>query len=213
MKGKSITSILLGMVIFSACMQEPESADLVKYMVVQTQYNPTYVNNNSNIFEAFSTFVIREDTMGFVSTRNSKKYIIESDIQGGNFVIPTVDSIRDGFISKGYSQVTDNDNPDFAVNVVVLDNFSYYQTINYGGFGYPGSYYGYYGYYYPVVTTHYSSYVTLLIQVVSTTKVGNEYPIIWSAYIGDLSATLDLRGKTLEAVSTAFEQSQYINKN
>jgi len=95
-----------------------------------------------------------------------------------------------------------------------LQNFNYYQSYNYG-YGYPGSYYSYYNYYYPVVTTYYSNYITLLVQVVDAKNpnFNNEYPIIWSAYIGDLNATVDLKGKTLEAVAQAFEQSPYIKKN
>jgi len=193
---------------FSSCMLEPQSAELVKYMVVQTEYNEEFVNEEENIFDTYSTFVIREDTMGFVSTLTDAEYLLESDVPG--FVIPVVDSIRNGF-KLGYEQVTEEEDPDFAVNVIVLENFNYYQSVNYG-YGYPGSYYSYYGYYYPAVTTYYSNYVTLLIQVVDAKNPNgsNEYPIIWSAYIGDLNATLDLPGKTLEAVSQAFEQSPYI---
>jgi hypothetical protein len=192
-------------------MQGPETADLVKHMVVQTEYNQDFVNDHQNIFDTYSTFVIREDTMGFVSTLNSAKYLLDDDVP--NFVIPVVKAIRDNF-RKGYQQVTTANNPDFAVNVIVLQNFNYYQSYNYG-YGYPGSYYGYYNYYYPVVNTYYSNYVTLLIQVVDAKNpnISNQYPVIWSAYIGDLNATLDLSGKTLEAVAKAFEQSPYIKMN
>jgi len=209
MRGLFLILLLLNL---SSCMQEPESAELAKYMVVQTKYNQEFINDSENIFDTYSTFVIREDTMGFVSTATDAEYLLESDVPG--FVIPVVDSIRDGFIAFGYDLVTVEDDPDFAVNVVVLQNFDYYQSINYG-YGYPGSYYSYYGYYYPTVSTYYSNYVTLLIQVVDAKNpnINQEYPIIWSAYIGDLNATLDLPGKTLEAVGQAFEQSPYIKKD
>src|SRR5688572_23465265 len=208
---KRILPISLLLLISMSCMQEPETANLVKYMMVQTEYNQAFVNDEENVFDTYSTFVIREDTIGFVSNQSDTEYLLESDVPG--FVTPVVDAIRDGF-AQDYQQVTDNDNPDFAVNVVVLQNFNYYQTYNYG-YGYPGSYYGYYNYYYPVVTTYYSNYATLLVQVVDAKNpnTSNEYPIIWSAYIGDLNATLDLTGKTLEAVEQAFEQSPYIKKN
>lgn len=204
--------IIGGMLVASGCVPEPESIDLIRYMVTQTKYNQDFINDSENVFDTYSTFVIREDTMGFVSSLSEEEYLLESDVPG--FVVPVVDSIRDGFIASGYQQVTTEDVPDFAVNVIVLQNFNYYQSINYG-YGYPGSYYGYYGYYYPVVSTYYSNYVTLLIQVVDAKNPNgsNEYPIIWSAYIGDLNATTDLTGKTLEAVAQAFEQSPYINKN
>lgn len=199
------------MLVAAGCMNEPESGDLVKYMVVQTEYNEDLINENENIFDTYSTFVIREDTMGFVSSVDDAEYLLESDVPG--FVSVVVDSIRDGFLAYGYGQVTAEDDPDFAVNVIVLQNFNYFQTINYG-YGYPGGYYGYYGYYLPIVTSYYSNYVTLLIQVVSATPdLSGEFPIIWSTYIGDLNATIDLPGKTLEAVAQAFEQSPYMMKN
>lgn len=200
-------------ILFFGCMTEPEGYELVKHMVVQTEYNTDFVNETENVFDVYATFVLREDTMGFVSTRSTKKYIIESDVP--DFVEPVVDSIRDGFISSGYELVTVQDDPDFSVNVIVLQNFNYFQSINYG-YGYPGSYYyGYYNYYYPVVTTYYSNYVTLVIQVVDAKNPNgsNEFPIIWSASIGDLNATSDLTGKTLEAVDQAFRQSPYIKQN
>jgi hypothetical protein len=204
-------SVILLVLTCMSCMQEPETANLVKYMLVQTAYNEDFINDEENIFNTYSTFVIREDTMGFVSNLSDTEYLVDADVP--DFVNPVVAAIRDGF-AQDYEQVTDDANPDFAVNVVVLQNFSYYQTYNYG-YGYPGSYYGYYGYYYPMVNTYYSNYVTLLVQVVDAKNpnLQNEYPIIWSAYIGDLNATLDLKGKTLEAIDQAFAQSPYLKKN
>ena len=203
--------IILLLTACMSCMQEPEMGNLVQHMLVQTAYNEDFINQNENVFEGYSTFVIREDTIGFVSNLSDTEYLTEEDVT--DFVNPVVDAIRDGF-AQDYQQVTDDANPDFAVNVVVLENFSYYQTYNYG-YGYPGSYYSYYGYYYPMVNTYYSNYVTLLVQVVDAKNpnLQNEYPIIWSAYIGDLNATLDLKGKTLEAIETAFAQSPYLKKN
>lgn len=195
----------------SACMPEPQTIDLIKYMVVQTEYNQDFVNDQSNIFDLYSKFTIRMDTMGYVSTLTNQDYITEDDV--ADFVKPVVTAIRNEFVDAGYTQVDKDANPDFAVNVIVLENFQYYQSVSYGGYGYPGSYYGYYGYYYPVVNTYYSNYVTLLVQVVSTTAVNSKFPIIWSAYIGDLNATTDLKAKTLEAVTTAFQQSSYLLKN
>ena len=208
---KKILPIGLLLLTCISCMPEPETGNLVKYMVVQTAYNEDFINQQENIFETYSTFVIREDTIGFVSNLSDTKYLTEKDVP--EFVKPVVTAIRDGF-AQDYQQVTEDDAPDFAVNVVVLENFNYYQTYNYG-YGYPGSYYSYYGYYYPVVSTYYSNYVTLLVQVVDAKNpnLQNEYPIIWSAYIGDLNATLDLKGKTLEAVEQAFEQSPYLKRN
>lgn len=210
----SIGSLLAVVLIFWGCVREPDNGELVKYMVVQTEYNQNFINQTDTIFKTYSTFVIRQDTMGFVSTINDQQYITEADVP--DFVQPVVNEIKNGFVNAGYTRVALESDPDFSVNVIVLQNFDYYQTVNYGyGYGYPGSYYyGYYNYYYPAVSTYTSNYVTLLIQVVDAKNlVNNKYPIIWSAYIGDLNATLDLTGRTLEAVAKAFEQSPYIQKN
>jgi hypothetical protein len=200
-------------IAFAGCYREPDVSELVRYMLVQTEYNQGFVTETTNVFDTYNTFVIREDTMGFVSNSSNRKYLLESDVPG--FVKPVVTDIRDRFIAAGYEKVTTEDDPDFAVQVIVLEDFNYYQSINYG-YGYPGSYYyGYYNYYYPVVTTYTAKYVTLLIQVVDAKHPNglNEYPIIWSAYIGDLVATPNLALKTLEAVEQAFAQSPYLIKN
>jgi hypothetical protein len=198
--------------VLSACLYEPDAADLAKHMLVQTEYNQDYVQTDQNIFNNYSTFVMDDVKMGFVSTVSpEKKFLEEVDVP--NFVTPVLIAIRDSVINRGYQKVTEEDAPDFAVNVVVLQNFNFYQTVNYG-YGYPGSYYGYYGYYYPYVSTYYANYVTLLIQVVDAKNptANNEYPIIWTAYIGDLNYTTDLTAKTQEAVVQAFKQSPYFKK-
>jgi hypothetical protein len=56
----------------------------------------------------------------------------------------------------------------------------------------------------------------MVIQVVDNKNYvanGNKYKVIWTAFVGDLAATLDLKGKSLEAVDQAFEQSPYISKD
>jgi hypothetical protein len=201
------------LLLFSGCIREPENIELAKYMLVQTEYNEDFINANGNVFNAYATFVMDDTKMGFVSTRTpDKKFLEETDLPG--FVSPVLAAIRDKVVQIGYTRVTEEEEPDFAVNVVVLQNFNFYQTINYG-YGYPGSYYGFYGYYYPFVSTYYANYVTLLIQVVDAKNPNsnNEFPIIWTAYIGDLNFTNDLTNKTLEAVNQAFLQSPYMNKN
>jgi hypothetical protein len=107
------------------------------------------------------------------------------------------------------------ENPDFALKIVVLENFSFFQTVSYPG--YYSGYYGYYGGYYgPVVDTYSSNFVTLVIEVVDIKNYaanGNKYNVIWSAYIGDLLTTYDRKNKILYAVDQAFEQSPYFSKN
>ncbi len=195
------------------CNLEPQLGELVKDMVVQTQYDQTSVNASQNIFTTYATFTMREDTLGFVSTRYSNTFIIDGP--SDDFVKPVSRLVRDNIIASGFTKVSPSGNPDFAVNVLVLDNFSFFQTIIYPGY-YAGGYYGYYGYYYPFVSTYYASYGTLVIEIVDIknyTANGNQYKVIWKAYMGDLYATVDLKVKTLEAISQAFVQSPYIIKD
>jgi hypothetical protein len=194
----------------TACNLEPELGELVQDMLVQTLYDEGEINGTENIFETYSTFTIREDTIGFVSSRYADTILV--DDSGNDYVSSVVNLAKDSVLASGFSE--DDANPDFAVNIVVLDNFSFVQTINYPGY-YPG-YYGYYGYYYPYVSTYYASYGTMVIEVVDIRNYaanGNKYKVIWKAIIGDLYATVDLETKTLEAITQAFQQSPYLEKN
>lgn len=207
-----VSAAVFSVLMLAGCNLEPQLGELVKDMVVQTVYDQASVNQSQNIFTMYATFTIREDTLGFVSTRYSNTYI--TDGPADDFVKPVSRLVRDSIVASGYTKVAPNANPDFAVNVTVLDNFNFFQTIIYPGF-YPG-YYGYYGYYFPIVSTYYASYGTLAIEIVDVKNYaanGNKYKVIWRAYMGDLYATIDLKAKTLEAVSQAFKQSPYIRKN
>lgn len=207
---------LIGGLIFlvaSSCMQQPEEVDLVKHMVVQTEYDTKAVDEDQ-VFPSFNTFVLVQDTMGFVSTGVEDTVLIDGVNFEGEFVSPVVDEVTSQIEAGGFTRVEENQNPDFSVKIVVLQNFSLFQTVSYPGY-YTG-YYGYYGGYYgPVVSTYYSNFVTMVIEVVDVKNYavnGNKYNVIWSAYIGDLGATMNLKENTLEAVETAFEQSPYFSK-
>jgi hypothetical protein len=199
----------LGMLVLAlavtACDVQPQTGDLARYMVVQTQYDQEVVNSQSNRFNAYSTFVMRIDTIGYVYNARPNDTILIT-----NYAKSVSRLVRDSFVERGYTLVEQQANPDFAVNIVVLQNFSYYQSIFFPSF-YSGYYYGYWGYYGPVVTNHYSNYATLVIEVIDIKHAtNNQYKWVWKAFIGDLITTIDLEGKTLEAIATAFQQSPYI---
>ena len=205
----------LMLMYLSSCMQSPEDADLVKHMVVQTAYDTERINDTGNIFNTYSTFFIRLDTMGYVFNHPEADTILVDPIKDDNyeFVTPVVDAVKGNVELAGFTFVSEESNPDFAIKIVVLENFNYYQAISYP---YYTGYYGYNSYYYPVVSTYYSNSATLLIEIVDLKNFAtnnNKYVVVWRAYIGDLLATLDLTGSTIEAVDRAFEQSPYINKD
>ena len=196
-------------------MRTPEDADLVNHMVVQTEYDTSRIKSGDNIFNTYSKFYLRLDTMGYVFNNPGADTILIDPIKSGTyyFVSPVVDEIASKITNAGFDLVAENANPDFAVKVVVLENFSYYQSISYP---YYSGYYGYNGYYYPVVSTYYSNSATLLIEIVDVKNFmnnGNKYVVVWRAYIGDLLVTLDLTGRTVDAVDRAFNQSPYISIN
>lgn len=196
------------------CAREPELVDLVKYMVVQTDYDTEAINEEENIFNGYATFVLREDTLGFVSTYSNDTILLDEPGTRIDFVNAVVDSVAANAEVRGFERVEADENPDFAIKIVVLENFSFFQTVSYPG--YYSGYYGYYGGYYgPIVSTYASNFVTLVVEVVDIKNYaanGNKYNVIWSAYIGDLLTTIDRKNKILYAVNQAFEQSPYFSK-
>lgn len=211
---KRIAAVLIVMVM-TACGREPEMADLVKYMVVQTDYDQEEINESENVFNEYATFVLRQDTLGFVSTYTPDTILLDEAGTRIDFVNALIDEVGAKATERGFTRVEDDENPDFAIKIVVLENFSFFQTVSYPG--YYSGYYGYYGGYYgPMVNTYASNFVTLVIEVVDIKNYaanGNKYKVIWSAYIGDLLTTYDRKNKILYAVDQAFEQSPYFAKD
>lgn len=199
--------------VLAGCVREPEMIDLVKYMVVQTEYDTDEINDDQNIFHAYNTFYLREDTLGFVSTNSNDTILLDQPGTIVDFVNAVEDRVAANAEARGFERVEADQNPDFAINIVVLENFSFFQTVSYPG--YYSGYYGYYGGYYgPIVSTYASNFVTLVIEVVDIKHaVDNKYKVVWSAYIGDILTTIDRKNKILQAVSQAFEQSPYFSKD
>lgn len=212
---KRIVTVILIVGGLAGCAREPEVADLVKYMVVQTEYDPEEINQNESIFNDYATFVLRQDTLGFVSTYTNDSTLLDEPGTRIDFVNALIEKVGANASERGFDRVEDTENPDFAIKIVVLENFSFFQTVSYPG--YYSGYYGYYGGYYgPIVSTYTSNFVTLVIEVVDIKNYaanGNKYKVVWSAYIGDLLTTYDRKNKILYAVDQAFEQSPYFSKN
>lgn len=216
---KRVVGILLavGMV---ACVREPEVADPVKNMVVQTEYDVTEVDGAVNVFTEYSTFALRLDTIGYLSPFTLDTIMLDvsnpqKELPRQTFVKDLVDQLDSNIQARGYMHVEDSDNPDFGVKVVILEQFSFIQTVSYPG--YYSGYYGYYGGYYgPVVNTYSSNFVTMVIEVVDIKNFednGGKYKVIWSAYIGDLLTSVDRDTKIIEALNQAFVQSPYFSKD
>lgn len=211
---KRITVLIVMGLTLAGCAREPELVDLVKYMVVETTYDSERIKEGENIFNDYATFVLREDTLGFVSTYSNDTILLDEAGTRIDFVKAVIEVVSDNATERGFARVEDTENPDFAIKIIVLENFNFYQTVSYPG--YYSGYYGYYGGYYgPIVNTYASNFVTLVIEVVDIKNYasnGNKYEVIWSAYIGDLLTTFDRKNKILYAVDQAFEQSPYFSK-
>lgn len=202
------------MVGLAGCMTEPDIGNLVKHMVVQTSYDVGRVEGDENVFNGYSTYVLRADTLGFVSTYSPDTILLDNSTQTP-FVKAVINEVATNATSRGFTRVEADENPDFAIKIVVLENFNFYQTVSYPG--YYSGYYGYYGGYYgPIVSTYSSNFVTMVIEAVDIKNYednDDKYVVVWSAYVGDLYTTDDLKNKLLEAVDRAFEQSPYFSKN
>ncbi|MBX2964507.1 MAG: DUF4136 domain-containing protein [Cyclobacteriaceae bacterium] len=213
MKSKILYIVPLALLL-GACELQPQSGELARDMVVQTQYDQPSVA--ADIFSTYNTFIIREDTIGYVKrgVNPDEAYVTDANFTGiaGGYVKPIIALTKGNLSERGFIQVAEEDDPDFAVNIVILEDFSFFQTVNY--LPSYGGYYGYYGYYFPVVSTYYSQYASMVIEIVDIKNAtGTDYKVIWKAFIGDLYTTFDLKGKTLEAIDQAFVQSPYISKD
>jgi hypothetical protein len=119
----------------------------------------TYYDTNFN-FQSYGTFAIR-DSVGVVSN-----YLSDNDLDdfyrpgGGSDKIKN--EVRQQFLNLGYTEVADDEDYDFGVNLVIALIDNTYVV------GYPGWWYGYYDYYswywggwypyYPYYPWYYTTY-------------------------------------------------------
>jgi Domain of unknown function (DUF4136) len=195
-----ITSLLF-ILILTGCLQQPDLKKLSGDMAVSTNYD------ENTTFGQFQTFYLRADTIGLVSNRDSRTAITDAD---ASIVLPVIQEAVNQMTDHGYTRVNKTDQPDLGVYIFLLDDFNAFQQLVY-----PNSYYGgysYYGYYYPYVQTSYSQFATLVVQVVDLKKFTGPN-VVWTVYIGDLYASQDAVGKSVEAIGQAFAQSGYLMRN
>lgn len=204
--------ILIGLtIVASACQTEPDSAELVDELVVSTNFDP------DASFEAYTTYAIPTDTIGFVSNNSSDTIIVFPE---SSFPRTVLNSIKSNLESRGYTRVDRDEDPDLGINVMVVNDFNVFQDIVYPDYyGYPGNYYsGYYGYggyySYPYVNTYAYNTGVLIIEMVDLKNrtPDNKVKVVWDAYLGDVYSTLDREAQSTEGIDQAFIQSPYIGK-
>lgn len=197
--------------ILASCQTEPDSVELIDEMVVSTNFDP------ETDFEAYATYAIPTDTIGFVSNNSSDTIIVFPE---SSFPRTVLKAITDNLDARGYTRVSRNENPDVGINVMVVNDFNVFQEIVYPDYyGYPGNYYsGYYGYggyySYPYVNTYAYNTGVLIIEMVDLKNrtPDNKVKVVWDAYLGDVYSSLDRETKSAEGIDQAFIQSPYIEK-
>jgi len=205
MKVNRFSFLLLGVAAF-ACHPQPDNLQLYDQLVVETNYD------KSADFGSYSTYAIAEDTLGLVSNTNPNDTLLtgsESDFPG-----PVTDAIAKAMDERNYTRVGRRENPDIAIQAIVVNDYNVIQQVVYPS-GYYSGYYGYNSwYYYPYVQTYTYQNAVLVIQFVDLKNrtPDNKVRVIWTAYLGDLYHSLKLIQQTEAGIQQAFVQSPYITK-
>ncbi len=179
------------------CEPKPNESDLLKNMVVTTDYNTTA--NFSN----YSTYWMSLDTISyFLNTDPTDTLATGADVS------TITGEVSSKLTAAGYSLVGKNASPDFWVHVYVVENYSEYQSYYYNPYSY-GYYGGYYGGYNSVSVSDQSNLYIFLIDLKHKSS-GKSY--LWGCNIGDVASSPDQINTIIRAIDQAFTQSSYIKK-
>lgn len=207
---KLISIVLLMLSSLLACQPEQDTLKLLDELVVSTSYDPVID------FSAYSTYSMAIDTIGFVSNRSPNDTIITH--QESDFPRPVLQTIESNLNNLGYTRVAKDQDPDWRINVYLINDYNLFQEVYYPSYYYP-SYYGYgygYGSYYgyPYVNTYATNTGSLVIEILDLRNVtpDNKIKVIWSAYAGDVYNTIHLIEQSVKAIDQAFVQSPYLSK-
>lgn len=205
------------MVASWSCQPKPNAGDLVKNLVVTTNYD------NTVDFTQYSSYYLPLDTLSyFNSSDNNPADTLAVDPSGTGYVGNITSRVNNNMSAAGYTRVGKKASPDLKVYVFIVENYNVYQTYNYYpygygygyGFGYGYGYGGYgYGSYYPSYSV--SDQADLYIEVFDLkNKVNGKPKLIWACDIADLVSSPDQTATTivLKSIDQAFKQSSYIKK-
>ncbi|MEI9920693.1 MAG: DUF4136 domain-containing protein [Bacteroidota bacterium] len=192
---------IFALIALLGCGTQPQLSEVVNDMVVITNYKPAVD------FSQLATYSLTMDTVGLQSNTTTQ------DALTNDYTKMITTQIKKNLDQSGHTQVTNDQDPDIGVNVLIVNDLSVSQSVVYPG-GYYGGYYGYYGYggggY---VTTNYFQQAVLIIELVDLKDSTPSNPIsVWVANIGDLINSYDTSTKTKQAIDQAFVQSQYLDR-
>ncbi len=196
--------------ILAGCQPKPDAGDLVKNMVVSTQYD------NTTDFTKYSTYYLALDTVSYFNSDDPYAAdTLQCDAcngysnQLGSYPGVITSEVKARLDAIGYKQVPRNQNPDLKIYVFIIENYNVSQSYNYSPYGYGYGYgFGYGGGYYPTVSV--SDQADLYIEIFDLT---NHSKPLWLCDIGDLVSSPDPNGSiTIRSIDQAFQQSSYIKK-
>ncbi len=194
---------LVGVSIWG-CQPKPNSSDLVKNMVVTTDYNSTA--NFSN----YATYYMSLDTISYFLNTNPNP---ADTLLTGAGVSTVARKVSSQLTAAGYSLVSKNASPDFWAHIYIVENYSAYQSYYYNpySYGYYGGYYGGYGGYSSSISVTDEANLYIFLIDLKHKSTGKSY--LWGTNIGDLVSSLDTTTDTIiRAIDQAFKQSSYIKK-
>jgi len=192
---KGFVIVIVSVLFLWACEPKPNGSDLVKKMVVSTDYN------SSANFTSYSTYTMVLDTISYFD--NSDPNPADTSAIGSE-IHDITNKVKNKMDSAGYSLVNEK-LADLWVYIYVNQVYSAYQSYYYNPYSY-----GYYGSYYPTVSV--TDLADLYIYIVDL-KHKTSGPYLWACDIGDLVSSQDQTSATiLQAIDQAFKQSPYIKK-
>ncbi len=205
--------LLLPSLVFFACQPKPNLNELVKNLVVTTDYD----KSNGFLQNSYSTYTLQVDTIKYFNY--SSNYYPADTLQCvactgnnkyfDNYPTTITSEIKNKLDAAGFTKVGAKQNPDLKVYVFIIENYSVSQSYNYNPYGYG---YGYgYGSGYTSISV--SDQANLYIQLFDLKHFYKSKPnLVWSCNIGDLVSSPTLTSLTTKAIDQAFAQSGYIKK-
>jgi hypothetical protein len=194
---KLVIACLISSLFLWSCQPKPNASDLLKKLVVYTDYDKT-----AKFSTDYNSFYLRIDSINYYNPGYDTLVLSQ---QSGDFVDYVTHTIKDTLVARGYQSVSRKSSPDLKVSIYIVENYSVsysYYPYSYGyGYGYGGGY-----------SANVSDQADFYIQILDLKHPTNGKPtVIWSCDIGDI-VTLASDEVFINALAQAFKQSSYLRK-
>jgi hypothetical protein len=199
---KWLVASLVGALVIMGCQPKPSAGDLLKNLVVTTNYD------NTVDFSSYNTYYLRLDSINYYNSSDPypSDTLWKTTPYANDFVDYVTMTVSDSLTARGYRAVSKKTSPDLKVYIYEIENYSVsysYYPYNYGyGYGYGGGY----------LTASASDQSDLYIQILDLKHLTKGKPtLIWYCDIGDI-ASLTSDDALIRALARAFKQSSYLKK-